>query len=79
MARGCWPSGTGSGGPGGSTSQEVSDMSRTRSGPRSSEAGFLGNSWESERAARWQPLLTHRIVWLRGPAITEIEQPDLSG
>ncbi len=29
MARGCWPSGTGSGGPGGSTRQEVSDMSRT--------------------------------------------------
>src|SRR4030095_11215975 len=34
---------------------------------------FLGNSWESEGAARWRPLLTARIVWLRGPAITDIK------
>ncbi len=29
MGRGCWPSRPGSRGPGGSTSQEVSDMRRT--------------------------------------------------
>ena len=37
-----------------------------RARPGSSEAGFLGNSWESERGGTEPPLPTARSIWLRG-------------